>query len=125
MGRFGAAAILAVLCSALCLYGSSRSSGDFQFAARYKLDETFGTKTWVHCSARCLRVSAPTITHGIDAVSRLNKEGLGECGQRRRGSGSSSSSDSRFAECSNHEVKTLCRELCSTWAQAFNSPLLL
>ena len=29
---------------------------------------------WVRCSARCLRVSAPATTHGIDAGVRLNKE---------------------------------------------------
>ena len=35
----------------------------------------------VHCSARCLRVSAPATTHGIDAGVHLNKEVTCECGR--------------------------------------------
>ena len=81
MGRFGAAAILAALCSALCLYGSTNSGGYFQSAARSnqeggldteaewrsgqrrnlcyggvhlldRLEQTFGTRTWRSSSCR-------------------------------------------------------------------------
>jgi hypothetical protein len=44
MGRFGAAAILAALCSQLCLYGSGNSVGDFQHAARSNQEEGLGTE---------------------------------------------------------------------------------
>ena len=42
MGQFGLAAILAALCSSLCLYGSSNSGGDLKYAARSRLDITLG-----------------------------------------------------------------------------------
>ena len=45
MGRFGAAAILAALCSQLCLYGSNNSGGYFQYAARSNQEEGLGTET--------------------------------------------------------------------------------
>ena len=42
MGQFSLAAILAALCSSLCLYGSSSSGGDLKYAARIMLEVALG-----------------------------------------------------------------------------------
>ena len=150
IGRFSVAAILAALCSSLCWYGSSNSGGDFKYAARNKLDDTFGTRTL--CSSFC-RYGLLTRTSGswfisaqLENVAEVLRSAVPEwaarflrssqkrqCGSdcsrlavSRRipsdSSSSSSSSDSKFAECKNYEVKTPHRELCSIRARAFNSP---
>ena len=110
MGRFGAAAILAALCPALCLYGSrERSGGDFQYAARNKLYDTFGTKTMG--SSLCL-LSA---VHSEDLEAGRHITDL----SARRIPISRSSSDSEQSQGANyqvkyhHEVMTLHREMCS------------
>ena len=117
MGRFGIAAILAALCSSLCLYGSSGSGGDLKIGARVTSWRKHSVQgQWLHCPAHGLRVSAPAITD--DSI---------RC-QRWCGSSSSSCSDSKSDERANyqvnyqHKVKTLHRELCSPQAQACISP---
>ena len=125
MGRFGAAAILAALCSSLCLYGSrSRSGGDFQYAARNKLDYTFGPRTMGSWLFFLLGVRGEDL--GIADLSGCRR-------RRRRSSSSSSNNSDSIAECvSNkvkqqhdntyHGVKTLARRLCSIRARSFTSP---
>ena len=116
MGRFGVAAILAALCSSLCLYGSSRSGGDFKYAARNKLDDTFSPRTMgsLLCS---LLASKRTGNHRWGSTRGWQQWH------------SSSSSDSELGQCANyrvkyqheynnHGVKTLYSELCSSRAQA-------
>ena len=133
MGRFGVAAILAALCSSLCLYSSSGSGDDFQYAARNRLDETFGTRAL--CSSFCrygllTRTSGTqccrAISTGAGSFRTSQKRQCGsDCSQpaasRRIPSVSSSSISDSIAECVNRLVKTLYRELCSIRAQAFNS----
>ena len=65
MGKFGVAAILAALCSSLCLYGSSSSSGDLKYAARIKLDETFGPRTMGSLSRSWLALPSGPSTSGF------------------------------------------------------------
>ena len=122
MGQFGVAAILAALCSSLCLYGSSGKRRGLRYAARHKSDDTFGPRTMGSLLCSMLRVNTP----GRDDHSSV---------LRRVGcvSGGSSSNDLELTECvSNkvkyqhdntyHGVKTLARRLCSIRARSFTSP---
>ena len=59
MGRFGVAAILAALCSALCLYGSRGKRRRLQYAARIKSKDTFGPRTMGSLLCSMLRVNTP------------------------------------------------------------------
>ncbi len=124
MGRFGAAAILAALCSALCLPGSGGKRRRFQYAARNKMNDTFDPRTMGSWLFFLLGV------RGED----LGLADLSGCRRRGRRSFSSSHNDSdSIAECvSNkvkqqhdntyHGVKTLARRLCSIRARSFTSP---
>ena len=108
MGRFGAAAILAALCSALCLYGSGGKRRRLQYAARNKLNDTFDPRTMGSWLLFLLGVRGEDL--GIADLSGCRRSG------RRSFSSSHNDSDSKSAECVNQLVKTFCRELCSTWA---------
>ena len=107
MGRFGAAAILAALCSALCLPGSGGKRRRIQYAARNKLNDTFGPRTMGSWLFFLLGVRGEDL--GIADLSGCRRSG------RRSFSSSHNDSDS-IAVCVNQLVKTFCRELCSTWA---------
>ena len=124
MGRFGAAAILAALCSALCLYGSTGKRRRLQYAARNKLNDTFDPRTMGSWLFFLLGVRGEDL--GIADLSGCRRSG------RRSFSSISNDSDS-IAECvSNkvkyqhdntyHGVKTLARRLCSIRARSFTSP---
>ena len=68
MGQFGTAAILAALCSQLCLYSSNNSGGYFQYAARSNQEEGLGTGTeWRSGRRRSLCCG------GVHLLSRLDE----------------------------------------------------
>ena len=124
MRRFGAAAILAALCSALCLPGSGGKRRRLQYAARNKLNDTFDPRTMGSWLFFLLGVRGEDL--GIADLSGCRRSG------RRSFSSSHNDSDS-IAECvSNkvkqqhdntyHGVKTLARRLCSIRARSFTSP---
>ena len=124
MGWFGAAAILAALCSALCLYGSTGKRRRLQYAARNKLNDAFDPRTMGSWLFFLLGVRGEDL--GIADLSGCRRSG------RRSFSSSHNDSDS-IAECvSNkvkqqhdntyHGVKTLARRLCSIRARSFTSP---
>ena len=69
MRRFGAAAILAALCSALCLYGSGDSGGNFQYAARSNQEEvTRPSGSRVHLLNAGLRCGKASVSNGAAQV---------------------------------------------------------
>ena len=76
MGPFGVAAILAALCSSLCLYGSSSGGGDLKFAARIKSEVTFGTRT--KGSLFCALLAGQPVQHDFcsSIVCQLRNKGL-------------------------------------------------
>ena len=124
MGRFGAAAILAALCSALCLPGSGGKRRRLQYAARNKLNSTFDPRTMGSWLFFLLGVRGEDLI--IADLSGCRRSG------RRSFSSSHNDSDS-IAECVSikvkeqhdntyHGVKTLARRLCSIRARSFTSP---
>ena len=76
MGPFGVAAILAALCSSLCLYGSSSGGGDLKFAARIKSEVTFGTRT--KSPLFCVLLAGQPVQHDFcsSIVCQLRNKGL-------------------------------------------------
>ena len=93
MGQFGLAAILAALCSSLCLYGSG--GGDLKYAARIKLKVTvdLGKMFTVELMAG-MRVPRLSQYDRIVAQHQHSKR-----------------SDSRFVESNNCQVKPIYKEL--------------
>ena len=93
MGQFGLAAILAALCSSLCLYGSR--GGDLKYAARIKLEVTagLGNMFTVELMA-CMWVPRLSQYDRIVAQHQRSKW-----------------SDSRFVEYNNCQVKPIYKEL--------------
>ena len=125
MGWFSTAAILAALCSALCLYSSRGMSGsNFQYAACNKLNNTFSPRTMGSWLFFLLGVCSEDLR--IADLSRC------WCRWWWSSSSSSNNSDSNsdlIAECfsikvkyqhdnNQHRVKTLDRQLCSIGAQS-------
>ena len=118
MGQFSIGAILAVLCSQLCLYGSRGKRRRLQYAARNRLGATFGPRTMgsLLCS---LLVSKRTTQLGgtTGFITGRVRSSIG-------------SNDLELAECVSNKVKcqhenygvTLFRLLCSIWARSRTSP---
>ena len=96
MGRFGAAAILAALCSALCLYGSRGKRRRLQYAARNKLNDTFDPRTMGSWLFFLLGVRGEDL--GIADLSGCRRSGRRSCSRI------SNDSDS-IAECVSNKVK--------------------
>ena len=102
MGQYGVGAILAALYSQQILYGSRGRRRTLRYAACMRLKFTFGTGTkgpFLYCDIGVL-------SEGLDGTD------LRGCRRQRRQIISSSSSiNNSIAECFNHQVKQICKEL--------------